>query len=305
VETRQAFGFSIHSELPLPDLAPAEVSHADVQVHLGKTPSELAGAVVAGQRSQATPDEFLLAVPDVARFMVRGGKEIVVEVMPGASPGAVRTFLLGTALGALCYQRGLLPLHANAVAIEGRCVAIGGPSGAGKSTLGAHLARRGHDLVADDVCAVRFDAGGAAWVQPGVRQHKLWSDALTRLGHDTAGLERVVGDRDKYVLPSKRPASDKPIRLERLYLLSKPGAGDGGFRQLGGVTALRALIANTYRFEIGAAMGLRTAIHAQAITLLRQAALYRFRRRWGFDAIDDEVLALERHVQAAVSEPAA
>ena len=42
---------------------------------------------------------------------------------PGASSRNVRVFLLGSAFGALLHQRGLLPLHANAVEVDGRAVA--------------------------------------------------------------------------------------------------------------------------------------------------------------------------------------
>lgn len=55
--------------------------------------------------------------------------------------------LLNLALG----RRGRHPVHASAVAVEGRAVAFVGPSGAGKSTAAALLARRlGAPLLGDD-----------------------------------------------------------------------------------------------------------------------------------------------------------
>ena len=200
-------------------------------------------------------------------------------------------------LGALCYQRGLLPLHANAIEAGGRCVAIAGASGAGKSTLGAYLSQTRHRLLADDVCAVNFDAEDRAWVLPGVRQSKLWSDALAELGHPSAGLERVADGRDKYMLPSGRPAPAERIPFQRLYLLGKASEGQGGIRRVAGPPALRSVIANVYRFNVGVALGRRTQIYAQAMTLLQQAEIYLFKRPWGFETMAAGVEMLERHFE--------
>jgi hypothetical protein len=296
LDVRQAFGIRISSELPLPELDPADAGGPDVEVRLGPAPAALDGATAIGRRGQATADAYLLDLPGIARFLVRDGAEIVVDLARDAPEPQVKAFLLGTVLGALCYQRGLLPLHANAVAGGGRCVAIAGPSGSGKSTLGAWLGRAGYGLIADDVCAVGFDAEDRAWVRPGVRQSKLWSDALAELGHEHAGLERVADGRDKYLLRAPRPAAPEPIRFERLYLLGKADDGPGGVRRLGGTDALKAVIANLYRFNVGVGLGRRAQIYAQAMSLIGQAEVYLFKRRWGFEVMADGVEMLERHL---------
>lgn len=48
-------------------------------------------------------------------------------------------------------RRGLHPLHAACVALEGRGVLIAGPSGAGKSTLALALLETGFDFLSDDL----------------------------------------------------------------------------------------------------------------------------------------------------------
>ena len=83
--------------------------------------------------------------------------EIVAEPRQGVPDSNVRLFLLGSAMGALLHQRGLLPLHTNAVEVGGRAFAFMGKSGAGKSTLAAWFHDRGFRIVADDVCVVGFD----------------------------------------------------------------------------------------------------------------------------------------------------
>ena len=95
---------------------------------------------------------------------MRDGNQIVIDAAPDATDRNVRLFLLGSALGALLHQRGLLPLHANAIDLGGGAVAFSGHSGAGKSTIAAWFHDRGHRILADDVCVVGFDQSGRALV---------------------------------------------------------------------------------------------------------------------------------------------
>lgn len=298
MDLRLAFGIRIGSELPLPELAASESLETDVIIRLGPVPEALADARQVGRRGQATADAFLLDIEGAARFLVRGGAEVVVDLTPDGDPARVKLFLLGTVLGALCYQRGLLPLHANAVATAGRCVALAGDSGAGKSTLGACLVRAGWSFVADDVCALAFDADGTAWARPGVRHAKLWSDALAAMGRSVDGLALVGDGRDKYAVPSANPAGSAPIRFDRLYILGRTDAAPV-IRRLGGAEALQGVLANLYRFNVGVALSRKTLIYAQAMRLIGQAPVFRFERRWGFEAMDESVETLTRHLAAS------
>ena len=52
----------------------------------------------------------------------------------------------------LLRQRGRFPLHAAALAMEGRGLLLAGPSGAGKTTLALALRRAGFQFLGDDTC---------------------------------------------------------------------------------------------------------------------------------------------------------
>ena len=153
-DARLGFGLCFHSELELPELAPGGSSEPDVVIRLGAAPQQLAGANRVRRHGWATPDAFLFEAAGVARYLVAGGSEVTVEPYAGAEATRIRAFLLGSVLAALCYQRGLLPLHANALETQGGAVALAGESGAGKSTLAAHLAARGYRMMGDDVCVL-------------------------------------------------------------------------------------------------------------------------------------------------------
>jgi ATPase subunit of ABC transporter with duplicated ATPase domains len=127
--------------------------------------------------------------------------------------------LNGTARGALIHQRGELPLHACTLLPPGadRAVAICGRSGAGKSTLGATLSRRGWLLVADDTTRVTWNEDHPlAW--PSKDSIKLWKDACERAGLDTASLQRVMRDMEKFYV--RVPSHQQPVRLGTIIELS-------------------------------------------------------------------------------------
>lgn len=199
-----AFGLRFDSELPLPE-APPGAGPADVHVRLAPPPDALEDPTVEGVLFQARPDAYLLDVPGVARYSAHGGSEIRVEPAEGAAPEAVRHFLLGPVMAALLHQRGVLPLHASAVAgARGACV-IAGASGAGKSSLAAVLHRRGYRVLADDVAA--FVEGR---VHPGLPQLHVPLDVLSRLGLSGDPLRAGVPKRGVAVPESSDP---EPVRL--------------------------------------------------------------------------------------------
>ena len=298
-EGRFAFGLHFRSELELPELAPDSGGEPDVVIRLGSVPDQLDGAAPVRRRGWATPDAYLFEAPGVARYLVSAGAEVVVEPCAGAEPSHVRTFLLGSVLGALCYQRGLIPLHANALETDGRAVAIAGGSGAGKSTLAAHLSRRGYRVMGDDVCPLSFEADGRVMVWPGVRRFKLWADALAAFGEDTTGLEGWRTGAPSTCCRTARDDAPLPAPLDRFYLLARAAPGEAGaVRPLTGKAAFSALLANTYRLEIATAMGRRAEVFARSIETLRQASVFVFERRWGLDVLGEEAAALEAHFKA-------
>ena len=159
-------------------------------------------------------EALLLTIPDVARYRIEGGTEIVVDAHPSAPDRNIRLYLLGLAFGALLHQRGLLPLHANAVEVDGKAVAFMGESGAGKSTLAAWFHDRGHRIVADDVCVVGFSKGGQAFAHPGLPRLRLWDEALEASGRSAADFQNptstVIYGRSS-MLPSAVPRPSTAI----------------------------------------------------------------------------------------------
>ena len=165
-----AYGLGIRSALPLPELVPGEAA-ADVEIRLGRVDPFLLEATRTGTGFRATAQEACFFYEEVGTFLVRGGREVVLEPAPGVEERTLRLFILGPALAVLLQQKGRLILHASAISIAGSAVALLGGPGWGKSTLAAAIHSRGHGMVADDVTAVQIETG-SPMVFPGFPQLK-------------------------------------------------------------------------------------------------------------------------------------
>ena len=290
------FGLDLRSEIDLAGVAPTiEAAAHDVEIGFGP--------VSAGEPKPGyslTPEGTLLTVTKVGRFLIREGRKIVVDPAPGASERNVRLFLLGSAIGALLHQRGLLPLHANAIDVGGRAVAFAGHSGAGKSTIAAWFHDRGYRILADDVCVIGFDEGGRPLAYPGIPRLRLWREALEASGRETGAYDRSFDDLDKYDVPTATDASPEPLPLAAIYLLCKAGEeeGEAAIDRLTGVDAVETLVANTYRGGYLPTIG-RTGEHlAACLKVARTIPVFRAQRLWGFERFDDQARRLHEHAVA-------
>jgi hypothetical protein len=286
----RAFGLRLQSALPLPELHPDDAfGTGDVAIRLAPAPPPDAPEILIDVRANAQC--FWMDVPRVARFLVRDGREILVEPEPEVLDGDVRAYLLGSVMGALLHQRGLLPLHASAVAVGGRAIAFIAPAGSGKSTMAMHLQHRGHRVICDDICAVDV-TGGSARVRPGLRNLKLWSASLGAIAKTPDGLEPVLADMDKYRVPVEAPADDRALDLAAVVLLD--WSNEPGLVALPGAEAVGALIANTFRGQLVAPMKRQAAHWRQCLDLFDAASVYRLIRPRSLDRLNESSMLVER-----------
>lgn len=284
-------GLVLDSELPLPELTPAPAGVPDVVVRVGPVTTPGATAVLLPHGMWVDGETAGVDVPQVGRFLAEGGTRITVQPYDDAAPATVRLFLLGTALGFLLVQRGLLVLHGNAFRVGASCAVVLGHSGAGKSTLAAEMHRRGLDVLSDDVVPV--DATGHAL--PGFARIKLWQDALDRLGVPSDGLARVRAEHAKFHLPIERAAVD-PLPVRWLYLLDRH---DGPLRlvPVRGAEVFNALHEHAYRHEILVGAHRRTHL-VRSAALAASARLTRVDRPRGVDSVAASAAAILADIDA-------
>jgi hypothetical protein len=289
----QLFGLRIRSEIPLPELFRAS-GGGDPDVTISR--ALVAEAATPGLQVQGAA--LLLTVPEVGRYRIEAGRKIIVDAEANVADRNLRLFLLGSAFGALLHQRGLLPLHANAVEVDGRAVAFMGESGAGKSTLAAWFHDRGHRVVADDVCVIRFD-GDTAIAQPGLPRLRLWDEALEATGRNAADFMRsYIGDEtfNKYDVPiGVQTAADREIPLAAAYVLDR---GERmAVRPLQGIDAAEAVFAHTYRGGFISAAKSEQSHWDACVRLVRDTPLFHVSRVWGLDQLDEQSRMMMEHIR--------
>ena len=154
-------GLSVASEIALPGLIAGTAGAApQVTIRRGAVPENLPEPSASGPTWQVAGKQFLLRIPDIARFLLNDGREIVFAPESDDNVADIPIFILGTVFGILLHQREQIVLHASAVRVQGRAVLFCGASGAGKSTLAAALAQRGYSLVTDDFCTLSINGAG-------------------------------------------------------------------------------------------------------------------------------------------------
>jgi hypothetical protein len=265
-------GLTVSSEFLLPELLPHSLGDAspDVEIRYGSVPDSLPGAIQPMREAQITPDAVLLEIPGVGRFHVSEGNQIRVQPDPETKAEDLRLFLLGSAFGAIYFQRGYFPLHASVVVIDGGAVAFSGDPGAGKSTLAAWLNAQGYPLLCDDVCVLRFTDDQQPMAYPAFPRLKLWTDALSAFDVDPSELQRDYSRADKYHLSASGEFQVEPAPLRHINLLKfsdDPAAPR--IEDINPAHAVPLLRDNTYRFQYISALGLTRNHFLDCVKLAR------------------------------------
>jgi hypothetical protein len=289
-------GITLVSEIPLPELPLIQRQNATphpVQVRLGAVPNQLPGSVELDPHCFATATQYLLNIQGIARYLVTAGREIVVDPDDTAPPLDVRGYLLGSIFVVLCQQRGLLPLHASAIAGKSGVVAFLANSGHGKSTLAAHLAQRGFRVLADDVCLIDATQSSAAMVIPTAPWLKLWRNSLENLGREAEGLVRVFSDDEKYRLPLTPVLTPEPICKLVFLEGNEVSSTTTEIEEVPRVQAVPLLMNLTHHSYLLEATGQQEENFLRCGRVLSQARAYRLIRPWGLMHLESTVDALE------------
>lgn len=246
----QAYNLAFTSELLFPEFLPLEQRETPcppITIRYGAVPADLVDPVGRGVLYQATANQFLLKMDGIARYLVRNGNEIVVQPAEGSLESDVRVFLLGSCLGALLHQRGVLVLHASGIGTQKGAFLFTGPSGMGKSTLLGELLARGHSMLVDDVCAITPDSAGDPIVQPAYPRTRVWADTAKKLVLETAGMERTRPEMEKFERQVPEQFWDQPARLRRIYHLTSTNKDELCLDPLPRLQTFGAVLHNTYR----------------------------------------------------------
>lgn len=156
--------------------------------------------------------------------------------------------LLGPIMGVVMRQRGTVCLHASAIAMGDRAIALVGDSGAGKSTTAAALARRGHAVLSDDVVPVRPDADRYMAV-PAYPKLRLWPESAAALMGSADALPPMMPGWSKRALDLAHHALNfqgTPLPLSAVYFLGPRQRQRSAFTDVAPADALMRLVSDSF-----------------------------------------------------------
>jgi hypothetical protein len=254
-------------------------------------PASLDAEQAKGNWRRIEPQQSHLVWDGVGSFLIQDGLRIHYQPASEVAPGAVSQAILGPAMGLLLQQRGLVPLHASAVAIDGVAIAIAGDSGVGKSTTAQALYARHHALVTDDIAALSCDHSQVT-IRPGHAALRLWPDSLLRVDVNPAAHQRLHADTQKRRLDLSDGVATEPLRLASVVVLC-----DGDEERLERLSVPHAafeLLRHYYYPELTGTVFSPSDLLQQCGGIAERLAVYRLHRRKTADAIDCMVELIER-----------
>jgi hypothetical protein len=276
-------------------IAAAAGSAPQVTIRRGMVPESLPDASMVGPTWQIAGKQFLFHEPNVARFLLNDGVEIVFAPEPGAGCENVAIFLVGTVFGILLHQRQQIVLHASSVEVNGKAVVFCGFSGAGKSTLAAALAKHGYRMLTDDVCAITLPDNDAPIVHPDGRQLKLWTHTIEKLELENNRGRRVQSRMEKfYVEP--RETTTRALPLGAVYILRKAAPTDTtGIERRNVVETASLLQEQAYRTVLVERLEQKEHYFRAAAQIANRPGIFLLTRQFVFTALPELISGLEEH----------
>jgi len=266
-----AFGLGLQLNLPLAGLTGLQAAHReDVRISLGPMPPFLTAIPCEAWRQyyvspelgdDGQPEVRVWHLPGEEYFRIHyhDGTVIVVSAQGSqvwatwpdtSSIEDTATYLLGPTLGFVLRLRSIICLHASAVAIDGRAIALVGPAGSGKSTTAAAFARLGYAILTDDVLALA-ERKNEFMAQPAYPRVRLWPESVKGLFGSEDALPRMTPNWDKRFLDLNTPPfrfQHESLPLAAIYFLDNEGGSPAPARieAMAAHEGLMSLVANTY-----------------------------------------------------------
>jgi hypothetical protein len=293
-----AYGLTLDSELPFPELSPSAFSEKAISIQLGDV--DLVPSLDAPRQVLYKPistTDVIVHYAGVGSALVRNGSSIIFEPATNADPLPVRLFLLQQVVGVALLQRGYLVLHASATTIGNNAIAFCGPSGQGKSTMVAALNRSGFSVLTDDVLAIDL-SGGEPIALPGLAQLKLTEDARKQVAPAIPAGQPIRHRNAKSLCETSGLRATRPVPISEIYLLDT--GPTLSFTTLPKARAAIELVRHTYGSRLLQAINLSSSHFAKTASLARQAPVTILSRPRDFGLLPQIVERIRRRLPSQV-----
>jgi len=264
------YGLGIVANEIIPGVPAAPIASDDVRITFSSLPSWLyevganqvetyvadyndeCGNPVLRMFSVLEGKYFRFSYADQTEFLVdQAGTEIWAKWAEPLTIEDTATYLLGPVMGFVMLLRGIVCLHASAIAVDDKAIALLGPAGSGKSTTAAAFADRGYSVLAEDVVTLD-DRGDEFLVRPGYPCIRLWPASVKALYGSESHLPKLTPNWDKCYLDLTERFHTEPLPLAAIYHLGERRHDTKApfVESLGRSEGLLSLIANTYATKL-------------------------------------------------------
>jgi hypothetical protein len=265
-------------------------AEADVVIRYGKVihPPDTTGLK---RYTPSNAEEIHLFWKEGGTFLVRKGREIIIDPAPQATEETLRLLIMGPVLGILLHQRGFFVLHASAVLMNGGVVAFLGKRGWGKSTMAAALHVRGYNIVTDDMLVLDMEHKKNPIILPSIPCLKLWPDSVASLKKDPETLPRVHSKFRKCVMVTDNVIKTSP-QLKKIFIL-----GGGSVLEINSIKAQEAfteLVRHSYAFQFLGSEGVTSMHFFQCVEITKNVSICRLRRPFSLHMLPDIARFVEK-----------
>lgn len=262
------YGLGVVANKIIPGVPASQTTADDVRITFGQLPSGLDEASAAEIYVADYEDEcgkpvlrvfrmldanyYRFCYADQSEFLVdREGAEIWARWPEPLTLEDAATYLLGPIMGFVMLLRGVVCLHASAIAIGDEAVALVGPAGSGKSTTAAAFSERGYSIIAEDVVTLD-DRMDHFLIRPAYPCIRLWPASVKALYGTETHLPKLTPNWDKCYLDLSERFQRQPLPLAAIYHLGERRDDRAApfVEPLDKSEGLMSLVANTYATKL-------------------------------------------------------
>lgn len=168
---------------------------------------------------------YLLTLPGVGAYHVsHDARHVTCFPEPDVSDWWWQRALVNQVLPLAATVRGFEVLHAGAVALEGRAIAMVGHPGAGKSSTTLNMVLQGATFFTDDALAIARH-GGRLVANPGAAVANFPRVERELMNEEAARLGEIVGGEDSFKALLAIERQPAPLPLGALYFLRRGQPG--------------------------------------------------------------------------------
>jgi hypothetical protein len=172
---------------------------------------------------QFNENEFFYEVDGIARYFITGGNKVIIEPLC-EDWDSILLFFYSNAIGAILFQRNLVPFHVSGVVDKkGGVWLFAAPSGTGKSTTALKLKERGYTLFTDDTALITVENGCCLAIAsyPVLR---AWENTLSNQKvYAATEAKQLRAEINKFGIAFHDDFVKEPVKVNGIIFIEKEG----------------------------------------------------------------------------------